>query len=355
MWVIYHTTSNQKQYKTIMARKKRIARTRKTPKQVRGPAPSGLTNPENLLTPCARLYAEALVDPWNTPCGACVPDENTNVTRRAKYFYRANFTIGSGGYGFAAVNPAAFAFSNYDSVAITSSAFAGSAISQDLTETGVVGGSSNSEFEYASNDDIKYRIVAGGIRWCYTGSELVRGGSCVALMEPQDSGLEGSSEADIAAYQETRICSAGNRDWDCVLWQPVAAASRDFLDGIGNAAANNAGTLPLAVVLSGTPSGGGNGNASYTVEIVFHYEWIGSNVTGKEPSHADVPALAAALTVMKQPEYTGGGPTKARSKKSFLGKVARQLLAGASGLGRFIVKNKEHLGALGGALAAIAL
>jgi hypothetical protein len=201
---------------------------------------------------------------------------------------RGNGSTGSSGYGQICCYPLALAVNDANSVTVSNSAWAGSAIAQS-PGAGVDGITTNAPYATAdiAGDAVNYRLVATGIRLRYVGTQLEMGGSVYAATTPSHTSLNGATAADFLALDRVEQAPF-DRSWVAVTWTPVKDSETTFITAYG------AGTPHLAVLIkaaSTTP-------VAFEFEVFAHIEYIGSNVRQKTASHADVLGFQKAATAV---------------------------------------------------------
>ncbi len=309
------------------------------------------------LSRCGKLYAKTRVNPFDTEAGACVPDKTTRNTKRVKYWIKGTFTIGTGGFGFCMVDSSCVGETDNYCLVHTNSSYAGTFIDPAAIAPAITTlTTSNSVFVNADKGDIpggglnaRSRIVGAGMRIKYAGTQLNVGGTAIGLQEPDNLSLEDMDFDQFAAYQETTTLAVNSeRKWMELVWQPQDETDFEFTQLSNNT--TGSGVMPPAVdfgfVVSGTAGD------TYTYEYAVHMEWIGA-VTDKTPSENDAVALAAVETVANRPEFVGGRYLTPKTQtQSFLHRVAKEVLSGVSGVGRFLVDHKGDIASLSSAILA---
>jgi hypothetical protein len=168
------------------------------------------------LSPCARKYALACIDPRNPDAqGACVPSWPSRSSWKTCGWVRGTGYIGAGGFGFVAVSPCLA--NDYRTIYYSDGTYAGTAIGTDTTVAGVnmslmtntgqqssqlvVAGASPNQVAPA----IQGRIVAGSLKSEYVGT-LSNSGGLLYTSAPADRlNLEGYNTALLGARRDTAI------------------------------------------------------------------------------------------------------------------------------------------------------
>lgn len=255
------------------------------------------------VDPCTAKYAHALVEPWDSPPGACLPAAFPIPSGRRKIF--ARFTVGtsSGGFGFVVISPGRFVSndgagtSSPDTTAgafYSSSAFAGTALTYTTATTGCVAVSSNSDYG-SSDSSIKYRLVSIGVKITNTTTALNTGGVAYCLVEPDHKNLGAATEADLALYDQCRVTPIA---LDCpqvtlLGGNPVDPTEMDFDAMPSGAPSNPWEQYCMAVILRTSAV------SNFYVDITAHVEYIGTSVRSKEVDNASVAGLSAVASAFQ--------------------------------------------------------
>lgn len=302
-----------------MARKKRARKptaksqpkvvnptTRKAKKPRRKVATRGAVQ----ISACSVDYAAALMDPFDGPL-ACVPSQSTPLPSfKAKVWSRGIVTVGAGGRGFILVNPQLTTDSAGLGIWYTDASFAGGG-SDPLTNvptTGVINVGTNAP--YAISAAVRFRLVACGIRVRYMGAELDLAGYTLAVRNPDNATLVGSTLTqclafDFAGWYPTTTM----REYTSVVWMPADPDDEHF-------SSSSAGGVPcLAIWVNGTAA------SQFTYEVYSIVEYIGASVRGKTLSHADPSGYGAVLTAR---EHVIGDSYLGRTAKSVVAKLVSE-------------------------------
>lgn len=290
-------------------RRKRPAKRAKAaaPKQSKTSSNSGSKAPTSrvakpallpVISQCGRDYLQALMNPFSGIL-ACLPSEYINSNFISFNFVRGTFSCGPL-LGWIACDPRHGAVNDTPCVISSTNAFAGNIFDLN-TAVGTNQDNSNSNFVQgqigAIQSDISFRIVGAGLRIRYTGKNLDRGGSIVALCDPTHTSLHSRSVAQMNGERQTRRFPVTN-SWTTVLYRPVETNDFVMLDSLGPAVTyppnitnnTNHWFMGMAVV-----------PASATALSPFEYEFVeiveyqGRNVRGQRVSHADPVAMTGAI------------------------------------------------------------
>lgn len=285
------------------------------------------------LSPCATSYLRALSDPWTMPRELpCIPDVITLPSRKFQTKARGVFTIGSGGVGWVIASPFLTAASDYGigsgyvdkPVIYTSSAtYAGttytwSATGSSITTTGVSAANAQSPMTYSAlaAAGVQIRLVGGGLRIKYTGTELNRGGRLVLYRSRSNAQItQGWSATDFLS-DPTCYTESVTRSWKGVTYLPD---STDYLDY------NNSSTFQPSVGLSEGSARrsliafveGAVSGTSFEYEVTSYFELIGPNQQATQ-SHADPTGFGAIMSALPERVTSLGSETYASMERGAL-------------------------------------
>jgi len=173
-----------------------------------------------VASPCLKKWFDCLTDPFSERAqGACIPSGNNMSSMRYYAYTRGDIVIGTMGVGYMLICPTTT--NDCTVVWATTAAFAGTDCTP-LTASGVptVGVSnttylSNARFTaaqlYGTNPAVSARIVGGGVKVYYTGTELNLGGLMSIYTNPthdtvqQSAGGINMTTNQLGTYQETVI------------------------------------------------------------------------------------------------------------------------------------------------------
>lgn len=245
---------------------------------------------------CSIHYIDAIFDPFDTPCGVCIPcDLFPLPSQKVKTTFRGVGNLGTTGYGFVVVNPATV--NDIAGVITTTSTSVGGATTALNAFTNTGNGLFTQLPYTAANlvgNTLQTRVVAVGMRVRYSGTEMGRSGLYVAC-EEQDLGTLNTSTynqiKDIPNAYTTR--PAGDGTWDSVVCYsgPITPGTLEFVKSANPLA--TAGVYPFAIVMQGVAGD------PFEIEIVEHIEYIGTMVQGKTMSHADPTTYGKILETSK--------------------------------------------------------
>jgi hypothetical protein len=271
---------------------------------------------------CLIHYASALIDPVNTPAGACVPYGFPLPSQRVKVFLRGTMNLGTTGQGFVVYSPDTA--NNYQCGSVTTSASVGtnSTLLNAFTNLGPL---SLTQLPYSQaqlNKFIQSRIVAAGLRIRYAGTETNRNGYVTMIEDPNHQDLASQSynqfESQINAQNER---PQPDGSWHEVNFSGPVKNSEVEFESWTNQSVNN---YMVAYV-------NGNPGDLYEVEIYEHAEYAGDAISGAVTTHIDpqgyghvVEATKAAS--MSQPLSTSTGVEAFKTFASLAGSSIKSVI-----------------------------
>lgn len=309
---------------------------------------------------CALHYGAALFDPFNTDAGACVPKFPAINSAKRKVFARGTgLCVGNNGGVVcgtgAANNGAAVLYTTAGWVASGPTSLPGGG------DAGIQTASPNCSFDVAafgaSATAVQCRTVACGIRVRYIGTPLEAGGLAYELEQPDHTSIEGYSVAQMNAFADSSRTLL-NGQWIECLYQPRFPADFGYFPDPNGQSAGTVRFLGIQL----TPATAG---AAFEWEYFAHYEFIGSSVQGKSPSHVSpltdriLSAVAQAPPGIRQrmandPESGRKLSTLAvKQGASMWSQLGRGLLGGAARVGSIALGG--FLGGPAGAAAGNAI
>lgn len=291
------------------------------------------------MSGCAAKLAAAIADPFSEEArGACFPLFPAPDSHKVTAFSRVEGAIGSGGWGFIAVNPSVA--NNAPSWYTTGPTFAGGRLNfysaNSTLVTGVTSGYHNGPYtaeQFIRNDAetepaIAGRVVAVGIRLTYTGTTLNQSGLSVGLSHPTHGNLSGATSTQLQSFSEADICpftrkpctlalapsNVGETGYpgpvettNCRLLYPWGPDTRfhTAYETPGAAAYTNAITVDTVTVLTAAPIAAlivnGVAGSTFHADIIYHLEYAGAAVaSASTPNSVDVSSVYAILTAASQ-------------------------------------------------------
>jgi len=312
----------QSQRKTIEMGPNRSQDIRQIAPGVRAPRPIY----RNGMSECARLYAVGVVNPFsfldaslassNRMVGInatsdklpCIPNFPTIKTYRLIVFVRGTFaTFATDGTGFIMMTPRRIA-NDYDpsvgtigSPVFLSDGTTSQPVFPDVdtnspAPSGVQGPSFNTPWaqgDAAIAAPMAYRVVGGGMRIRYAGTELNRGGIIHCIEEPNHGPLQGDGPNNIANY-DGYFRVPVTRDWVTLVYTPVHQAEL-ALQTESQTTALGADYHYMGMLIRAPP---GN-QALFEFECVSIFEAAGSLIRGATYSETDMRGFEMVQNVMK--------------------------------------------------------
>lgn len=253
------------------------------------------------LSAIAELYARSLADPFDGPM-ARIPDTPTINTSLRRYFARGTFVTSSDpaslGQGYIWASPprgvvndlSAVEYNNSNSPTVQANGFSSTNAQNIFT---------NSEFASTLLPlGFQYRVVSAGLRIRYAGNQLTRGGQLAGLHEPSHTALAGLRGVDLLGYREGSQESISDSDgWWTLLYRQVDKQDSDFTQTIP-AGFNVPDGGYLGFWINSYDQTGAAGSQLFEYEFCGNYEILGSNISGKQPSHSDSVGHTAVVSVV---------------------------------------------------------
>jgi hypothetical protein len=240
---------------------------------------------------CALQYFSALLDPYATPEGACVPYGFPEPSRRDKCVIRGGFSLGTTGVGFISFAP--IIAKDVTCLTFTGSTSAGtpSTVFSSFTNLSTL---VPSHLPYTQADLtsglVSGRFVAGGVRIRYRGTEAARNGVTYAIEDINHINVSALTTNDVVGAPNTRpMRPQPEGQWVSVNWSgPAKASECSFVN-----TANFIGTTPIVIAIQGVAGD------SYEIEAIVHAEYTGMGVDGMERSHNNSAIVQDGLAVIK--------------------------------------------------------
>lgn len=231
-------------------------------------------NPE--ADKCFKDFQQSLINPFDTTLAPCLPTFPAVPSERLTAYTRVTASVGTNGFGFVMATPNIVSSTTtlIANVMYSSSAFTGTATTATLPTTGVVGAAHNATGYSPSQGVQEYRLVSMGIRAVYTGQDQTRSGIFLCHHDPQNDTLIGATEASLTGNDKVAQ-EATDDKWHSVIYLPVKPSDFEFISATVSPA-----VYPLCIVFVGTAAN------TYSVEVVWHWEVIGTGARGKMQSHS---------------------------------------------------------------------
>jgi len=240
---------------------------------------------------CALMYSSALLDPENTSEGACVPYGFPTPSMKQKVFTRGTFQLGTTGQGFITYSPnttndgTAITASTSTSVGTAATALSAFTNSQTASLSKLM----FAVADVVTNKTVAARIVAGGIKIRYSGTEANRNGTMTALEEPNHNSTLALTGAQIRSFINSFVERPDplGSFYSVNYSGPVTALETQFQNSSAPLG------LPISIFIDGLAGD------KYEYEVYQHVEYVGQNVPGVSASHADPIAYAKIIDATK--------------------------------------------------------
>jgi hypothetical protein len=292
---------------------------------------------------CVDHFMAALVDPFNSEPGACLPAGNFPLpSAKSKVFVRSRMSLGTSGIGWVALTPTSTNDSSFmqsttgSSVGTSGTVFSAFTNLQNLYCT-------QNQFTAAElvGGGVQARIVAAGIRVKYVGPLTSRSGTVTVFEDPDHQESRTFSYNLLSSHPQSERFRVGDAVWDgeVVLSGPCTPHELEFRQEqypIGNVA-------PILIAVSGVAGD------LYDIEGCVHYEQIGTPIQNKTKSHAEPSFFAKAIEAAKSITNSGVlAPPKSKTLwqrfKDGVSEMLPQIIQGASSL---LLKGPGPMKALG--------
>lgn len=271
---------------------------------------------------CALHYGEALIDPFNTPAGACVPKFPTVESAKRVLFAAGTGSTNASGTGGIVVgsNASSDTYSSF----VTNSNYTESGELPAYGDTGISAITMNSAFtnaELGATGSVQTRLVALGVRIRYVGSKLNEGGRAYTIEEPSHEQVAGMTLANMLKYDKCAVQKCNfNSEWVSVVYQPRFPGDFAYVaDRAGQTSAESFLGIYIASAVAEQP---------FEYEIYAHYEFIGSSVRGKSISHNAPMQVDKILSALSQ--APPGAMRKIQQRGAARQVAARTAVSGAS-------------------------
>jgi hypothetical protein len=244
------------------------------------------------ISECALAYASALLDPENTGEGACIPYGFPTPSMKQKVFTRGKFALGTTGQGFIRYTPnttndgTALFLTGATSVGTGSTALNAYTNITNVALTKLMFSTAN----VVTTNAVAARVVSGGIKIRYCGTESGRNGTMVGLEAPDHLSLGGVTPDQVATYMNSFVERPDPLGaFFTVLYSgPVKSTETEFVNN-----ATPCGS-PVVICIDGVAGD------KYEYECYQHVEYCGQLVPGLSASHADPVQYSKILESVKQ-------------------------------------------------------
>lgn len=246
----------------------------------------------NPVHPCIVMYCSALVDPRNTPQGACIPWGFPTPSQRVKVANRGTFQLGTTGQGFVyfqmgiANDTAMFVATSATSVGTNATA-----LNAFTAKTSNTMGKLPFTAAQLNGGQVKGRVVAAGIRCRYAGTEANRNG-IVSCYEAQQT------QGNVAPY----VNWGGDLNVRNERPPPDGSWHSAYYSGPYSSTMVNFDTNTVWNAYQGGPILYIQGVAAdlYEWEGYVHMEYTGDIVSGMTMTHSDPEGYAKVLEATKK-------------------------------------------------------
>lgn len=221
-------------------------------------------------------YAKAKIDPFsmNDNDLPCIPDVIDIPSYKFATVYRGGFIVGSSNIGWIGVAPKALS-NDGRYIVVTTSSYAGTDFTPSSTlPTGALE-LKDTKFPWASNAPRNCRVVACALRVRYTGTELNRGGSIIAVPNNSRANYNSATYAMLSNLPTSSI-SPVTRGWTSILWNSAIYGDYQYQGDAGENMTSGAEHAGLICMVTGTP-----GN-TFEFEVIRYIEAT-DNGAGSSP------------------------------------------------------------------------
>lgn len=224
----------------------------------------------------------------------CIPDVIDIPSYKFATVYRGAFAVGSSNIGWMAVAPKTLGNdSRY--IAITNSAYAGTTFTPSSTLPTGASGLTDTKYPWASASPRSCRVVACALRVRYTGTELNRGGSIIAVPNNTRANYDAATYAMLSNLPTASI-SPVTRGWTSILWNSAIYTDYQYQGNGGENLSTGAEYAGLICMVTGTA-----GN-TFEFEVIRYIEAT-DNGAGSSP-------LTVPSTTMSHSDPVGLGVVK---------------------------------------------
>lgn len=266
-------------------RRKKTYKTKKGGRKTYRRKSSRVKVPRSKLSPCGQKYAAALIAPWSMAAkGACMPMGFNQPSQKGSCVAKFQMTTTSANFGYVMWQPVIA--KDVTQGARWSTGGTGSATDPFNAAPFTSGTAAPSQLPYsvadiAATKDLQGRLVAGGIRIKYAGSQFDEGGIYLALEEQGHGQLLSKNYNQIrdnnACHNRSVIEMKG--EWFSATWSgPVRESETEYIDNPNQSDPALAGTsvtlFPIAIAVNSAKPG-----AVFDCEAWWLTEYIGSATT----------------------------------------------------------------------------
>jgi hypothetical protein len=303
----------------------------------------------DVLSDCAAEYGSLLADPFRKEHHACVPTLPAFDSLKMTVWVEGTFVTGTAGFGYVILNPhLGINFDGSNPCAFGSTSVFTGTTAVCFAGSGTQAYTTNSPYGPFGDlpADLRYRLVASGLRCWYSGPINVMGGDMVCLQEPNHGSLAGYSSVAILAYNQSRRFTPSMGTRYGVTWVPVSTAETAYAEY--TPASGNFDMVTCVQTSAGL---------TFSFEAFMHYELTAAEVRGKTPSHSDAVGMAAAITIASNPLASTSFASSskwadAERIDSFMANMGHYALRGVSGIGHLMSSSGNPYAVMAGQVAA---
>lgn len=215
------------------------------------------------VSPCLKKWFDCVTDPFSQSAqGACIPFGGNVDSNRYMGYVRGDIIIGTNGIGLLILAPSPY--NDVNCLWTTDATFAGTdatwVTALNTTATGIVAIKvSNNRFSAGSvlnnagsqrDMPLQARLVGGGVKVYYTGTELNKSGLMSFYTNPahQNATYNGNgpaSTSSLGSYQETMICPVTREPKEYPL-TPLTTTELEYYNFTANAVSTQNGMTAFA-------------------------------------------------------------------------------------------------------------
>lgn len=281
-----------------------------------------------LIADCASHYLASLLDPENVP-GACLPVGFPVPSRKEHLWASGTLVTGDTAASTGGVICRFNLANNGNAVIYSTNSTTYNGVGfPAAANAGVTTASINSAYSTSGigtgNGLAQYRVVSACLKVRYTGREDAMGGTMTWMEQADHANCDGMSIGNIRANINA-VTTKVSKDWQQINYSgPVAPNETDFGILSGRDYADN--------YFIGCAISNGVATESLTFDWEFHVnvEWIGQQVPGKTPSHADLQGFSSVQTAVKGSSLDA--PLTPGDSKNVVKKVAETVMANSPGM-----------------------
>jgi hypothetical protein len=196
----------------------------------------------------------------------------------------------------------------------TAAGWVGSTTTGTTDGSTVIGYNSNSSFASTdfADDLCDFRLVSACLRVRYAGTELSRGGRCVALIAPDHAELTGLTASGLLANDSAVSCAVSDGEWTEVIYNgPVSPWEAEYIDGADTTFDD---TWCMCIWVDSAAAA-----ATFEVEAYANFEIVGSLARGKTATLTDPVGGALVSSAITNAQLTVR--TEHHGSKTFIEKA----------------------------------